>query len=59
MAALMYYAPIIIIVMYTYHALINALSAHMIHINLNRNYCLGERKRYRICNTEVCSGFLC
>ena len=27
---------IIIIIMYIYHALINALSAHMIHINLNR-----------------------
>ena len=26
---------IIIIIMYIYHALINALSAHMIHINLN------------------------
>ena len=25
----------IIIIMYIYHALINALSAHMIHINLN------------------------
>ena len=27
--------PFIIIIMYIYHALINALSAHMIHINLN------------------------
>ena len=27
---------IIIIIMYIYHALINALSAHMIQINLNR-----------------------
>ena len=26
---------IIIIIMYIYHALINALSAHVIHINLN------------------------
>ena len=26
---------IIIIIMYIYHALINALSAHMIHINLD------------------------
>ena len=26
---------IIIIIMYIYHALINALGAHMIHINLN------------------------
>ena len=25
----------IIIIMYIYHALINSLSAHMIHINLN------------------------
>ena len=25
----------LIIIMYIYHALINALSAHMIHINLN------------------------
>ena len=25
----------IIIIMYIYHALINALSAHMMHINLN------------------------
>ena len=29
------YCTIIIIIMYIYHALINALSAHMIHINLN------------------------
>ena len=29
---------IIIIIMYFYHALINALSAHMIHINLANNY---------------------
>ena len=28
-------ATIILIIMYIYHALINALSAHMIHINLN------------------------
>ena len=27
---------VIIIILYIYHALINALSAHMIHINLNR-----------------------
>ena len=27
--------PVIIVIMYIYHALINALSAHMIHINLN------------------------
>ena len=26
---------VLIIIMYIYHALINALSAHMIHINLN------------------------
>ena len=26
---------VIIIIMYNYHALISALSAHMIHINLN------------------------
>ena len=26
---------LIIIIMYIYHALINALSVHMIHINLN------------------------
>ena len=26
---------LLIIIMYIYHALINALSAHMIHINLN------------------------
>ena len=30
---------IIIIIMYIYHALINALSAHMIHINLNMIFC--------------------
>ena len=29
------YCTLIIIIMYIYHALINALSAHMIHINLN------------------------
>ena len=28
-------SSLIIIIMYVYHALINALSAHMIHINLN------------------------
>ena len=27
--------PLIIIIMYIYHALIDALSAHVIHINLN------------------------
>ena len=30
-----YFFFLIIIIMYIYHALINALSAHMIHINLN------------------------
>ena len=30
---------VIIITMYIYHALINALSAHMIHINLNTIFC--------------------
>ena len=30
---------ITIIIMYIYHALINALSAHMIHINLNTIFC--------------------
>ena len=29
----------LIIIMYIYHALINALSAHMIHINLNMIFC--------------------
>ena len=29
------YRPILLIIMYIYYALINALSAHMIHINLN------------------------
>ena len=29
------FLPSLIIIMYIYHALINALSAHMIHINLN------------------------
>ena len=28
-----------LIIMYIYHALINALSAHMIHINLNMIFC--------------------
>ena len=28
-----------IIIMYIYHALVNALSAHMIHINLNMIFC--------------------
>ena len=32
----MLYSPVtIIIIMYIYHALINAMSNHMIHINLN------------------------
>ena len=30
---------IIIIIMYIYHALINTLSAHMIHINPNMTFC--------------------
>ena len=29
----------LIIIMYIYHALINALSAHMIHFNLNMIFC--------------------
>ena len=29
------FCPLLIIIMYIYHALINALSVHMIHINLN------------------------
>ena len=32
----MFYNSMIIIIMYICHALINALSAHLIHINLNR-----------------------
>ena len=32
---IMVYALLIIILMYIYHVLIDALSAHMIHINLN------------------------
>ena len=35
MDVLKFWHVIIIILMYIYHALINALSAHMIHINLN------------------------
>ena len=31
-----------IIIMYIYHALINTLSAHMIHINLNIIFCTHE-----------------
>ena len=34
---------IIIIIMYIYHALINALNAHMIHINLNTILSGGKR----------------
>ena len=30
-----FFSTELIIIMYIYHALINALSAHMIHINLN------------------------
>jgi len=29
------FCPLLIMIMYIYHALINALSVHMIHINLN------------------------
>ena len=32
------FSIIIIIIMYIYHALINALSAHMIHINLKMKF---------------------
>ena len=38
MAALMVVIIIITIIMYIYHVLINALSTHMIHINLNMIY---------------------
>ena len=34
-SSLMWDCYIILIIMYTYHAFINALSAHMIHTNLN------------------------
>ena len=35
----MLYSPVtIIIIMYIYHALINAMSNHMIHINLNMTF---------------------
>ena len=30
---------ILIMIMYSYHVLINALSTHMIHINLNMMFC--------------------
>ena len=35
----LFFSCIIIIIKYIYHALINALSAHMIHINLNMIFC--------------------
>ena len=31
---------LIIIIMHIYHALINALSAHIMHINLNTIFCM-------------------
>ena len=34
---------IIIMIMYIYHALISALSAHIIHINLNIIFCTHVR----------------
>ena len=33
--------------MYIYHALINALSAHMIHINLNMIFCTHVKQSYQ------------
>ena len=34
----------IVMIMHVYHALINALSSHMIHINLNTIFCPHEEK---------------
>ena len=39
------FAIYIIIIMYIYHALINALSAHMIHINLNMIFYINAQIR--------------
>ena len=35
----------VLIIMYIYHALLNALSAHMIHINLNTIFCTHVENR--------------
>ena len=44
---------LIVIIMYIYHALINALSAHMIHINLNMIfYTHVEHSPYDAINTS-------
>ena len=40
--------------MYNYHALINALSAHMIHINLNMIFC-ATRFIAAIINLALCT----
>ena len=34
----------IVMIMHVYHALINALSSHMIHMNLNTIFCPHEEK---------------
>ena len=38
---------VIIIIMYIYHALINTLSAHMIHSNLNTIFCTHRAQSYQ------------
>ena len=40
---------LVIIIMYVYHALINTLSAHMIHINLNMIFCTHTEHSLCLC----------
>ena len=50
-------AAILLIIMYIYHALIHALSAHMIHINLNMIFYTHGKQSYRNSLRKVC--FVC
>ena len=45
------------IIMYIYHALISALSAHMIHINLNMMFCTHVERSPAITSTIMKGGF--
>ena len=49
---------IIIIIMYIYHALINALSAHMIHINLNMIFYTHAEHSHESCVCIVLEGWV-
>ena len=49
---------IIIIIMYIYHALINALSAHMTHINLNTIFYVYTRGACTVLPKQFTTNFI-